>query len=105
MSATVLFLFSSCKKKIRIWKTPCSGSGEDAIKILERKYGKLNPKTRYENKEIQKDTAPVRGSRVKRGMTAIIILTGLVEAVWGLRQLYGFESSQHMFMGVGRRNF
>ncbi|MDR1582342.1 MAG: O-antigen ligase family protein [Prevotellaceae bacterium] len=24
-----------------------------------------------------------------------IILTGLVEAVWGLRQLYGFESSQH----------
>ncbi len=25
----------------------------------------------------------------------IIILTGLVEAIWGLRQLYGFEQSQH----------
>jgi O-antigen ligase len=48
-----------------------------------------------------KDTAPVGGSRVKRGMTAqrwmtfVFILTGLVEAVWGLRQLYGFASSQH----------
>ncbi|MDR3218940.1 MAG: O-antigen ligase family protein [Dysgonamonadaceae bacterium] len=40
-----------------------------------------------------------RRLRVKHAMTnlicPVIILTGLVEAVWGLLQLYGFEQSQH----------
>jgi O-antigen ligase len=36
-----------------------------------------------------------RGLRVMRIMTIVFILTGLVEAVWGLRQLYGCEPSQH----------
>ena len=29
-----------------------------------------------------------------------MIITGLIEAVWGLRQLYGFESSQHSLFKV-----
>ena len=28
-------------------------------------------------------------------LTICFILTGLIEAIWGLRQLYGFEKSQH----------
>jgi hypothetical protein len=28
-------------------------------------------------------------------LTLCLIITGLVEAIWGLRQLYGFEQSQH----------
>ncbi|MDR0680587.1 MAG: O-antigen ligase family protein [Dysgonamonadaceae bacterium] len=36
-----------------------------------------------------------RKDMVQHVFCLFIVLTGLIEAVWGLRQLYGFESSQH----------
>ncbi|MDR1121494.1 MAG: O-antigen ligase family protein [Dysgonamonadaceae bacterium] len=36
-----------------------------------------------------------KGLWIMSAMTIALILTGLVEAIWGLRQLYGFIPSQH----------
>ncbi|MDR1120911.1 MAG: O-antigen ligase family protein [Dysgonamonadaceae bacterium] len=36
-----------------------------------------------------------KGLQIMPVITVALILTGLVEAIWGLRQLYGFDTSQH----------
>ena len=41
-----------------------------------------------------------KGTKAERIICFFIIITGLVEAVWGLRQLYGFVSSQHSLFKV-----
>lgn len=38
---------------------------------------------------------PLKGALRESVLCSFVILTGLVEAVWGLLQLYGFASSQH----------